>query len=366
MKGKSLTVLLFAFALAPTCLAANEKILRYEITDLGTLGGVASQACGINNRAEVTGFSSVAAGLRHAFFWRDGAMTDLGTLPTDFSSVGNAINNSGQVAGHSAMSKDIPIKPPFHAVVWDDDEIISLGTLGVLDNVSFAINGRGQVTGGAITPVAELHAFLWEEESGMTDLGTLSGDTWSIGHGINNRGQVVGMSAPGQPAHSFGECTNPPISTTAGSPQRPVLWGGDGTIIDLGTLGGKFGVAKSINERGVVVGAASTAGEQQHAALWHEGKIRDLGTLGGVYSGAHQINQRGDQVVGVATTATGEPHAFLWPESRMTDLNNLIPRGSGWILTEATAINKAGKIAGWGSIGGQRHGFLLTPDRDDD
>jgi len=67
MKGKSLAVLLFAFALAPTCLPAKEKILRYEITDLGTLGGVASQA----------------------------------TLPTDFSSQGHSINNSGQVAGLS-------------------------------------------------------------------------------------------------------------------------------------------------------------------------------------------------------------------------------------------------------------------------
>lgn len=168
------------------------------------------------------------------------------------------------------------------------------------------------MTGGARTPVAALHAFLWEEESGMTDLGTLSGDTWSVGFGINNRGQVVGLSAPAQPAHTFGECTSRPISTTAGSPQSPVVWGGDGTITDLGTLGGKFGVAKGINDRGVVVGAASTAGEQQHAVRWHDGKIADLGTLGGVYSGAHQINQGGDQVVGVATIATGEPHAFLW------------------------------------------------------
>ena len=101
MKGKSLAVLLFAFALAPTCLPAKEKILRYEITDLGTLGGVASQACGNHSRAEVTGHSSVAAGLRHAFVWRDGEMTDLGTLPTDFSSQGHSINNSGQVAGLS-------------------------------------------------------------------------------------------------------------------------------------------------------------------------------------------------------------------------------------------------------------------------
>ena len=59
MKRKSLTVLMFAFALAPTCLAAKEKISRYE----------------------VTGNSSVAARPEHAFVWRDGVITDLGILP---------------------------------------------------------------------------------------------------------------------------------------------------------------------------------------------------------------------------------------------------------------------------------------------
>jgi|SRR6516164_7527744 probable HAF family extracellular repeat protein len=81
MKRKSLTVLMFAFALAPTCLAAKEKISRYEVTDLGTLGGVRSVACGLNNRGEVTGNSSVAARPEHAFVWRDGVITDLGILP---------------------------------------------------------------------------------------------------------------------------------------------------------------------------------------------------------------------------------------------------------------------------------------------
>jgi probable HAF family extracellular repeat protein len=50
----------------------------------------------------------------------------------------------------------------------------------------------------------------------------------------------------------------------------------------------------------------------------------------------------------------------------MTDLNNLIPAGSGWILVEATAINKAGQIAGVGTINGQTRAFLLTPDDEND
>lgn len=34
----------------------------------------------------------------------------------------------------------------------------------------------------------------------------------------------------------------------------------------------------------------------------------------------------------------------------------------GWILSNANAINDAGQITGDGSINGQAHVFLLTPD----
>jgi probable HAF family extracellular repeat protein len=45
----------------------------------------------------------------------------------------------------------------------------------------------------------------------------------------------------------------------------------------------------------------------------------------------------------------------------MTDLNSLIPAGSGWVLDGATAVNDAGQIAGYGTINGAAHAFLLTP-----
>jgi probable HAF family extracellular repeat protein len=192
----------------------------------------------------------------------------------------------------------------------------------------------------------------------MTDLGTLPGDTFSTGTGINNHRQVVGLSRPPGLVSSFSKCA--PVGAESG-PKRAVLWGSDGTITDLGTLGGRIGIAKSINDRTVVVGSSTTANGEQHAFLWRDGTMTDLGTLGGTFSAAHEIN-RFDQVVGLGSIATGDLHAFRWMGARMTDLNNLIIKGSGWILREATAINKSGQIAGWGSIGSQSHAFLLTPE----
>ena len=49
------------------------------------------------------------------------------------------------------------------------------------------------------------------------------------------------------------------------------------------------------------------------------------------------------------------------PTNNMQDLNALIPSGTGWILRNATAINNAGQIVGWGDFGAESHGFLLTP-----
>ena len=39
-----------------------------------------------------------------------------------------------------------------------------------------------------------------------------------------------------------------------------------------------------------------------------------------------------------------------------------LPPDSGWVLMDATAVNDAGQIVGYGSFNGQIRGFLLDPD----
>jgi probable HAF family extracellular repeat protein len=67
-------------------------------------------------------------------------------------------------------------------------------------------------------------------------------------------------------------------------------------------------------------------------------------------------------VVGYARLSALTYHAIVWSETAgMQDLNNLIPANSGWTLEFAFAINDSGQITGRGSINGQDHAFLLTP-----
>jgi len=66
------------------------------------------------------------------------------------------------------------------------------------------------------------------------------------------------------------------------------------------------------------------------------------------------------QVVGAEMVAGGE-HAAMWQAGTVTDLNTLLPKGSGWVLTRATAINDTGDIAGVGTLNGKVEAFLLKP-----
>jgi probable HAF family extracellular repeat protein len=99
-------------------------------------------------------------------------------------------------------------------------------------------------------------------------------------------------------------------SDTAAGVQHAFLWQ-DGTMADLGTLGGRSSGAQGINECGQVVGTDSARfGEQ--AFLWQNGLMISLGTAGADGSSAHAINDQG-QIVGWALLhASGDPAALLW------------------------------------------------------
>ena len=82
------------------------------MTDLGTLSRGSlngSFATGINSRSQIVGrvdwttFGYTSFTQYRAFFFENGTMLDLGTLPGDSYSSASGINDRGQIAGVSAQ-----------------------------------------------------------------------------------------------------------------------------------------------------------------------------------------------------------------------------------------------------------------------
>src|SRR5947207_13273926 len=160
MKSRTLTFItalsLFAALAIPVPLAAQEeqatqqkaKHSRYVLVDLGTLGGPSSFFPTspiepfLDNRGMVVGQAETAdldpncaspdCHITHGFEWRNGVMTDLGTLPGGSNSAAFVIDDRGLIMGGSDNGVIDPVSglPEGIAVLWKNGQIISLGTLG--------------------------------------------------------------------------------------------------------------------------------------------------------------------------------------------------------------------------------------------
>jgi len=321
-------------------LAPFKAAQTYEVTDLGTFpGGTVSQGQALSDRGDVVGYARFADYNAHGFFWTEKTgLLDLGAIPPQSNfSVAQAINSHGIVAGYSTY--DYPPLLNELAVLWIEGRIQDLGTLPGSDiSEAMAMNDRGDVVGFSVP-----NAFLWTRKDGMQDLGTLPGGYYSQALAISPRSEVVGFSnASDGNWHAF------LWTESEGMQALPYLSSGDSSAS-----------ANGINRHGQIVGGSGNFYSGNFAVLWHRrDHVENLGVLPGEgWSTAFAINGRG-QVVGWSGF-----RAFMWSRDEgMRDLNDLIPSNSGWFLSLATAINERGQITGQGSINGQSHTFLLTPN----
>ena len=363
-------IVVFAVLAAPlrTTAQDDEGRTRYQVINLGALpGGTYAYGSGINNRGWVMGESGVVPGFypvpTRAFVWRNGAMTDLGTLGGPSSGLDWVQkNDSGQIAILSQTADVDPNNENFCSfafnsdltclgAVWQNGVLTALPTLGGYNAYPGGSNNRGQFVGAAETStqdsaciapqVLDYEAVIWGPKPGqIQELPPFPGDSVGIAFGINDKGQVVGVS---------GTCAPYAASTV-----HALLWQ-DGRPFDLGSLGGQNGtIPFVINNRGEVAGNSLLAdGVTTHAFLWtKENHMQDLGTLpGDVFSSASGINNKG-QVVGGSCDASGNCRDFLWDNGVMSDLNTLVCPGTSLYLTDNGVAspdnNDRGEIGGQG------------------
>ena len=292
--------------------------IEYTITDLGTLGGKNSHVAGINAHGQVVGASDTGAG--------------------------------GASQGWYA-----------HAFLYSDGKMRDLDTFGGSHSEAIAINDARDVIGkterdGGPQDGGFTHNFLYSGGK-MQILKPLEQDVSMAG--INNAGQMTGYYFDREASES-----------------RAILYS-DGNLHDLGKLDGKDSLGQAINDRGEVVGMASTKEGYNHAFLYSGGKMRDLGTLGGWESYAEAINNKGQVVGGADPAGSSEKeftylsmgatqirsasmrlHAFLYFDGKMQDLGPLSETHdpSQEYCSHAYGINASGQVVGSMSVGGFYNG----------
>src|SRR5215217_2822933 len=165
----------------------------YKVQDLGTLGEW-SVAEGINDADKVVGgsYTNDEGGWSHAFLYRRGQMSDLGTLGGS-QSFASDINDVDKVVGGSSTSGDAAT----HAFLYSDGQMSDLGTLGGSESNALDISDADKVVGISSTSddAFTYHAFLYSDGV-MRDLNSLipadSGFELTSATAISDNGNIVG------------------------------------------------------------------------------------------------------------------------------------------------------------------------------
>jgi probable HAF family extracellular repeat protein len=141
-----------------------------RLINLGTLGGVTSEAYGVNDLGQVVGTSQTSSGF-HAFIFKDadndgiadaGEMRDLDNLGS-LQSGARSINNAGIAVGYYG-GPDVIYGNSRAAIFYPNGQMIDLNTLiapgsGWTLRTATGINDNGQIVGWMQDANSNRHAF---------------------------------------------------------------------------------------------------------------------------------------------------------------------------------------------------------------
>ena len=197
----------------------------------------------------------------------------------------------------------------FHAFLYSGGKMKDLGPPGAYQSSAIAINNSGQIIGGYYVSAANAGEFVITNGK-MTTLPVPSGASGVAAFGINAGGEIAGA-----------------IFFSSGAPSHAAKFA-NGVWTDLGAIiGASASRATSVNLSGVMVGTAFFPQTQYHPPK------------------------------------PGKHVPFLSTAGGLVNLNTLIPSGTGFILTDAIAINDSGQILcdATNAAGVSEHAVLLSP-----
>ena len=266
-------------------------------------------------------------------------ITDLGLLPGGTTSAGLAINSQPIVVG-LATDSNLNLQRPF----WDANTGEIVGFADNFNPASTAIpehmNESREMGGTEVYGDNVYQGIYWNSTGQAFVLPPLAGVDPFYGslhtkaHGINNQGQLVGAGKEG----------GPNFYTHA------ALWlNKDTEAIDLGFLGQgiplNYSEAYGVNDLSHVVGN-SAIGSFIRGFLWRSGQMTDLGALSGqVVSEASAINNTGL----IAGKSNFFPVVWEYDIANPNDAPTIqqLPIPAGFFSATTTAVNDSGDVVGY-------------------
>jgi probable HAF family extracellular repeat protein len=238
----------------------DARAFRWEqgvLQDLGTLGGVDAYATAINDAGRIVGVAQTRHGFEHPFAWVDGRMHDLGTIDgaPDGTAVATAVSADDRVAGYGTVQGD-GLK---HAFLWHDGVMTDIAYTAQpgFHTVAYGVNRHGTVVGMLdLFEGYDSQAFRWTPDGGFETFRPLGSGARAWALAVGDDGTVVGCSEK-----SWG-----------GGLSAVVIRPGGHRLVDLNGLedpatgkGWHLACATAVNEAGQIVGYGSHGGAYDHA-----------------------------------------------------------------------------------------------------
>lgn len=351
-------IVLLSFALSAVVTTGQAQ--TYSITDLGRLpGSMSSYAYGINDNGDVAGWScsnTVGTG----FVWSNGTLKSIGWVPGGVPGSGLfAVNKQGWGVGVGD-----PKNAQTNGILWRNNALLEFDT-SASNLFPHYITDTGVIVGdytkggssGTTTPA------FWTEDPSKpgrfrrTDLVPVPGDT-AHAEGANQSLIIVGSTQ----------------NQWQGT--RGCLWNNDGNhtaVVLAPAPGDQTAEAEGVNDLGVACGFSWYGVYRTNPVIWSADPSHTPTILpvlpGTTHAWARGINNLG-QVIGNGgdvsgaggTGATTGATPVIWLNGQIYVLQSLLDSsGAGWKITDATAINNAGQIAGNGVHNGVASAFIMTP-----
>jgi uncharacterized membrane protein len=328
---------LAAVGFVPAASAAGCVHTAYAIVELPGLGGPVTQAAGLADNGDASGYSLDAQWVAHAVRWSNGQVSSLST--SNSSAAG--MSSNGTIAGSQTGRRG------GQATTWFPSATLRplRGSAGAFAS---DVNSSGLAVGWSTNSTGDSVAVRWDGGRAVS-LATGSGaPAISLAFAVNDAGTIAGR----------GDFATAPF-------RRALKWTGT-TMTVLPSLGAGVDSAGAISSSGLITGAGLSSRDSKfHAVVWNGNTVTDLGLFGTLNTQGYGVNACGTVVGDALVQVVDEiTDAVIWQGGgSAVSLETLLPANHGWDLHRAVAINDAGQIVGHGyrnNLPGLR-AFLMTP-----